>query len=184
MTEKKTRRRKDPRVPVREESGGLLPLSEGAMPKRNLHAIIGTHQHAHTRKSTSGCTWEECGHATVVIDWKRQELKCVFYKAAKEMRSQHDLTLKKIGWPPTKSNSECDAQRHFRTGERIFTAYHSVGTTERSQSERLHSSGCASTVDSALSRIDHELQQHEDCTNMFTQAVGRTKKTRTRSSKR
>ena len=70
VTEKKIRKEKDPKVPVRQESrtSQHATLIKRSNAQNDPHVIIGTHQYAPNTKPKSGSKWQK---------------KCVFFSQAK-----------------------------------------------------------------------------------------------------
>ena len=66
-TEKEISKGKDPKVQIRQESQRIrsAPISRWDTAKRNVHVIIGTHQHVHTRNAhwRDTCVFKHKGSA-------------------------------------------------------------------------------------------------------------------------
>ena len=133
-TEKEIPKGKDPKVPVRQKSQIIryATILRRKNATKNSHAMIGTHQNAHTtnpdvdatgRIRAHSSTQEKSVKTKVVLAQKLEEpkeLNCVL----KDGQGNTFATrfYKKIGWPPTEERFRVrccrSAERHFRTREK------------------------------------------------------------------
>ena len=120
---------KDPKGPVRQGSrrNWSALISGWSNAKRNPHAIIGTHQNAHTTHPTVGeKSWDtfafkhtgkageekHCKETVAIKSYARKEFNCVLDGGHATTFSERP-TSREIAWTPTKQFRV----RYFRNGE-------------------------------------------------------------------
>ena len=120
---------KDPKGPVRQGSrrNWSALISGWSNAKRNPHAIIGTHQNAHTTHPTVGEKWwdtfafkhtgkageeKHCKETVAIKSYARKEFNCVLDGGHATTFSERP-TSREIAWTPTKQFRV----RYFRNGE-------------------------------------------------------------------